>query len=173
MITLRPAVTDDAPALAEVGRSAFWDAYGGTASDGDIAAHVDRYFGIDAIRQEMSLPRVTYLIASEADACAGLVKIRDGSPPECVDADTAVEVQQIYVSTGFQRRGVGGLLMDSTVAHARERLVDGIWLSVWSEADWAITFYKKYGFRASGTADFELGSEVHLDHIMWLSLTDA
>ncbi len=173
MITLRNAITHDALALAEVGQAAFWDAYGGTASDDDIAAHVERYFGVDAIRREMALPRVTYLVASEADDCAGLVKILDGSPPECVDADTAVEVQQIYVSTRFQRRGVGGLLMDSTVAHARERLVDGIWLSVWSEADWAIAFYEKYGFREMGTADFELGSEVHLDHIMWLPIDRA
>ena len=170
MIATRPAEANDIPALAELGQSSFWDAYGGTAADEDVAAHVRKHFSAEAIGLEMARPDVSYLIAYEADACAGLAKIRYGDPHDCVDATTAVEVQQIYVSPDFQRRGVGGILMDSTVVHARDKQVDGIWLSVWSGADWAVAFYEKYGFVRKGTDDFHLGSEVHLDYIMWLAV---
>ena len=170
MIATRPADSDDVPALVELGSSSFWDAYGGTASDEDIAAHIERYFSASAIAEEMSLPRVTYLIAHEGEAFSGFSKVRDGGPHACLEADSAIEVQQLYVSPDFQRRGVGGILMDATVATARERQVDGIWLSVWSGADWAVAFYEKYGFVKKGTDDFHLGAEVHLDHIMWLAV---
>ncbi len=168
MIETRPADLNDVPALEALGRSSFWDAYGGTASDDDIAAHVEKHFSADAIVAEMALPRVTYLIAHEGEGFSGFAKIRDGEPHACLEVNTAVEVQQLYVSPDFQRRGVGGILMDATAALAEERRVDGVWLSVWSGADWAIAFYEKYGFVKKGTADFHLGSEVHLDHIMWL-----
>ena len=170
MIATRPADKNDVPALVELGQSSFRDAYGGTASDEDIAAHIQKYFGVDAIEREMALPRVTYLIAHEDENFAGFVKIRDGAPHACVEADTAIEVQQLYVSPDFQRRGVGGILMDGSVELVRERRVDGIWLSVWSGADWAVAFYEKYGFAKQGADDFHLGTEVHLDHIMWMSV---
>ncbi len=170
MIESRPADSPDVSALAALGAASFWDAYRGTASDQDIAAHVEKYFSAEAIRHEMSLPRVTYLIAHEAGQCAGLGKIRYGDPHACVEAGSAVEVQQLYVSPHFQRRGVGGMLMDSTVEHARQRRVEGIWLREWSGSDWAVAFYEKYGFVRAGTDDFHLGSEVHLDHIMWLAV---
>ena len=173
MITTRPAEPSDAPAIAALGNSSFWDAYGGSASDEDIAAHVEKYFSARAIQEQMSLPHVTYVIAHEGDGFSGFAKVREGGPHACLQAATAVEVQQLYVSPDFQRRGVGGILMNSTVALARRRRVDGIWLSVWSGADWAVAFYEKYGFVKKGTDDFHLGSEVHLDHIMWLAVDQS
>ena len=170
MIETRPADSSDVPALAKLGHSSFWDAYGGTGTNEDIADHIEKYFSASAISREMALPRVTYLIAHEGEGFSGFVKVRDGGPHACLEADTAVEVQQLYVSPDFQRRGVGGILMDVTVALARERRVEGIWLSVWTDADWAVAFYEKYGFVRKGTDDFQVGSEVYLDHIMWLPI---
>ncbi len=170
MIAARPADRNDVPALVELGSSSFWSAYGGTASDEDIAAHIEKYFSAGAIQEQMSLPYVTYLIAHEGDGFSGFAKIREGDPHACIEADTAIEVQQLYVSPDFQRRGVGGILMASTVDLARRHRVGGVWLSVWSGADWAVAFYEKYGFVKKGTDDFHLGKEVHLDHIMWLTV---
>ncbi len=171
MIVTRPADPKDIPALAALGDSSFWNAYGGTASDEDIATHIEKYFSAGAIQHEMSLPLVTYLVAHEDEGFSGFAKIREGGPHACTEAATAVEVQQLYVSPDFQRRGVGGILMDSAVEFARDRGVDGIWLSVWSDADWAVAFYEKYGFVKKGTDDFHLESEVHLDYIMWLPIS--
>ena len=85
-------------------------------------------------------------------------------------ATTAVEVQQLYVDTGFQRRGVGHTLMHEAVQAARDLAVAGIWLSVWTEADWATAFYEKFGFRSLGEVDFWLADTHYVDYLMWYEL---
>ena len=107
MISTRPADSNDIRALAALGDSSFRDAYGGTASDEDIAAHIEKYFSASAVLEQMALPNVTYLIAHEGDGFSGFAKIREGGPHACIEAVSAVEVQQLYVSPDFQRRGGG------------------------------------------------------------------
>ena len=167
-LKIRFANAADAPELAAIGSRVFWDAYGGTAPDDDIADHVEGYFSESVVRAEISRPDVTYFMASEDGRCAGLVKMRDSDVPALVLADSAVEVQQLYVSMDFQRRGVGALLLDAVVAATRMRGIDGIWLSVWTDADWATKFYFKYGFESRGEIPFMLATTEFIDHLMWL-----
>lgn len=172
---IRIAGVDDVPALAQIGSQAFRDAYGGTAPDADIARHVEEHFSAAAIAREIGRDDVTYMQACDGAALAGLVKTRDSSIPDLVAAAaarSAIEVQQLYVATGFQRRGVGAALMDAVVAVARKRSIDGIWLSVWTEADWATRFYEKYGFRSLGEVAFLLADVEYTDYLMWLPLED-
>lgn len=167
-LKIRLATAADAPELSAVGSRVFRDAYGGTAPDDDIADHVGAFFSESVVRAEISRADVTYFMATEDDHCAGLVKMRDSDVPALVFADSAVEVQQLYVSMDFQRRGVGALLLDAVVAATRLRGIDGIWLSVWTEADWAVTFYVKYGFETRGEVTFSLAATDFIDHLMWL-----
>jgi ribosomal protein S18 acetylase RimI-like enzyme len=107
-------------------------------------------------------------MATEDERCAGIVKVRDSDVPASVVAESAVEVQQLYVSMDFQRRGVGALLLDAVVAATRSRGIDGIWLSVWTDAEWATNFYFKYGFTSQAEIPFLLASTEFIDHLMWL-----
>ena len=100
------------------------------------------------------------------------LKIRADYIPDAVPASEATEVQQIYVDELHQRKGVGGRLMDQAVAVARQRGHEGIWLSVWQEADWAVGFYEAYGFHAVGTTVFQLGAARYTDNLMWLPIND-
>ena len=58
--------------------------------------------------------------------------------------------------------------MDHAIVIAKQRSDEGVWLSVWQEADWAIKFYEAYGFRIVGTTDFWLGESKYMDYLMWL-----
>lgn len=167
-LDVRVAGPDDVAVLAAIGSAVFWDAYGGTAPDVDIARHVESYFGEDSVATGIARDDVTYLMAVEGERCAGLVKIRDSALPALVSADSAVEVQQLYVSTDYQRRGIGAMLMDHAVAATHDRGIAGIWLSVWTQADWATGFYLKYGFRSLGEVPFRLADTDYIDHLMWL-----
>ncbi len=167
-LDVRVAGPDDVAELAAVGSAVFWDAYGGTAPDADIASHVEEYFSEDAVATEIARnDDVIYLMADEGERCAGLVKICDGDVPELVSAGSASEVQQLYVSTDFQRRGIGALLMDNAVVAIRDRGIDGIWLSCWTQADWAMAFYLKYGFTSLGEIPFRLADTDYVDNLMW------
>lgn len=158
----------DVRQLSEIGSKVFRDTYGGTAPDADIEQHVASYFGESVIAEEIVVPGVQYLKASENDMLAGLVKMRDSVVPNLLAGKSAVEVQQLYVAVDFQRRGVGALLLDAAVGHVRERGIDGIWLSVWSEADWATSFYRKYGFKEMGEVPFKIADVEYMDYLMWL-----
>ena len=170
LLDVRVAGPDDIPVLAAIGSAVFRDTYGGTAPEKNIARHVESYFGESAVSAEMLRPQVTYLMAVEKGHCAGLVKMRDSEIPALVPADSAVEVQQLYVSVDFQRRGIGNLLMDEVTKAVRTRGIAGIWLRSWSEADWATAFYTKYGFTSLGKTTFEVAGTHFIDNMMWLPL---
>lgn len=168
--SIRNAGLADVPQLSTLGRKVFVDTYGETAAPEDMRRHVENYFGEPSIRSEIELASVQYLLASAGDSCAGLVKIRNSDAPQAVPASPAVEVQQLYVSTDFQRRGVGRLLMDRAMSIATDRGAAGVWLSVWTEADWATSFYLNYGFVTLDEIPFMLGKTEYIDYLMWLPI---
>lgn len=169
---VRVANEPDVAELSAIGSRVFWDAYGGTAPDREIEGHVASYFSEDYIAREIVRPEVVYHMAVENDQCAGIVKVRNSDVPELVDAASTMEVQQLYVSPDFQRRGVGALLVDQAVITARNKGVDGLWLSCWEDADWAKSFYDKYGFTSLGKIPFMLDVTEYTDYLMWLPVGD-
>lgn len=52
-------------------------------------------------------------------------------------------IRHAYVLPGFQRHGVGRVLIRHIVSQASSRMLVG----TWSDASWAIDFYKRNGFR--------------------------
>jgi ribosomal protein S18 acetylase RimI-like enzyme len=66
-----------------------------------------------------------------------------------------------------QRFGIGGMLIDAAAGFARDKAADGIWLSVWEDAPWAVNCYRKNGFESVGTTEFQLGKTVYADLLMW------
>ena len=169
-IGVRACRRDDVPALAALGRAAFLETYAGTADTDDLARHVEDYFSEAAIAKEIVRESVRYFMAESGEVCAGMIKLRLGSRQELVPEGESREVQQLYVSADYQRKGVGRRLMDAAVAHSQEAAASGLFLSVWSQANWAIAFYEDYGFRALGDVPFRLGSTEYIDRLMWLAL---
>jgi GNAT superfamily N-acetyltransferase len=52
-------------------------------------------------------------------------------------------IRHAYVRTVSQRRGIGVALLESLLAQTDRPVLIG----TWSDADWAIGFYEKHGFR--------------------------
>lgn len=171
-LEVRLATAADADELSRLGSAVFWDAYGGTAPDEDIEEHVRNYFGAEAIAAELATAQVQYAFAISDGEMAGLVKMREGEAPELVSASPVIEVQQLYVSTDHQRKGVGEFLVDVVKERCRTDGFAGIWLSVWAEAHWAVPFYEKVGFVSLGEVPFMLAGKEYTDYLMWLSVRD-
>lgn len=171
-IEVRRATVDDVKALAEAGRRLFTAAYGNISGAEDLATHIDDYFSIGAVASEIETEGVQYHLAMYRDVIAGFLKLRRGAIPKQVPLANGFEVQQLYVAPDHQRKGIGRLLSDRAVVVAREEDSDGLWLSVWQEADWAVNFYRSYGYHTVGTADFWLGKSRFTDLLMCLPLDD-
>jgi len=169
-IDVRQAVEADAPALAAIGRESFVSAYGTTTDSDAIADHVEAAFGESAIRAEMQRDDREYLIAILGESPAGLAKLRWSPPPAVVTAPRPLELQQLYVHSACQRAGAGWALLDATAKRAREKGFETLWLQVWSEADWAFRFYRRYGFEHAGELPFYLGERRYDDWLLSLPL---
>ena len=169
-VVVSEAMADAAGTLAATGQRLFVQTYGNISGAEDLAAHLEDYFSMGAVTAELDNPDVRYFLARDGDAVAGYLKIRRGDVPDAVPASGAIEVQQLYVDGDHQRKGIGRLLMDQAVSVAREGAQEGVWLSVWEEADWAIHFYQAYGFHTVGTTDFWLGKSHYKDYLMWFPL---
>ena len=172
-IEIRAGTDADIEALAETGRRLFTAAYGNISGADDLAAHVDDYFSVATVASELQREEVQYDLAMDGDDIVGFLKTRRSASPNQVPLSNGIEVQQLYVSPDQQRKGIGRMLTDRAVSIAREQGADGLWLSVWQEADWAVNFYRAYGYRTVGTADFWLGRSHFTDFLMCLSLDDV
>lgn len=171
-IQIREATRADADAVADAGRIFFTAAYGNISGADDLAAHVDDYFSIDAVVSELASENVRYHLAMDGDTIVGLIKLRSGAIPADVPLSNGIEVQQLYVAPDQQRKGIGRLLMNHAVSVTSEQGADGLWLSVWQEAEWAVNFYRGYGYHTVGTADFWLGKSHFTDFLMCLPGAD-
>lgn len=171
-IAISEAMADVAETIASTGQRLFVQTYGNLSGAEDLAAHLEDYFSLRAVAAELEDPDTRYFLAKDRDEVAGYLKIRCGDVPDAVPASRAVEVQQLYVDADHQRKGIGRLLMDHAVSLAREGAQDGVWLSVWEEAGWAVSFYQAYGFHTVGTTDFWLGKSRYKDYLMWFPVQD-
>ena len=165
---IRLATKSDVAELSALSSQVFLSAYGDAAPEQDIASHVESYFSEAVVGTEMQRDDVSYLMAIDGLRCAGMLKMREAHLPEVLRGQSVVEVQQLYVSLNFQRRGVGGLLLDAAVAETRDRGINGIWLSVWADADWAMNFYTRYGFTSLAQVPFMMADTEFVDHVMWM-----
>lgn len=168
-IEIRSATSNDIAALSAIGHASFRKAYQDWSNPDDLVAHLDAFFSEDSVRAEMELPGHYYLVAARNGVAVGFVKIRENARPDEVPATRALELHQVYVQPQQQRLGIGGLLIEAAASFARDKAADGIWLTVWKDAPWAVNCYRKYGFEEVGTTDFQLGKTVYEDLLMWRS----
>jgi len=164
---VRHAGADDVSAISEIGLDSFRAAYEHTCEADDLILHLDEFHAEAAVVAQIGSPGTDYLIAENNGRPAGFAKVRETSPLPEVTATRVIELHQLYVQPDQQRFGVGGYLLKAVFDYVRDKAADGVWLSAWEEANWAIDFYNKHAFATIGTTDFRLGETVYVDLLMW------
>ncbi|KAH6919335.1 acyl-CoA N-acyltransferase [Coprinopsis sp. MPI-PUGE-AT-0042] len=81
----------------------------------------------------------------------------EGEVVGCVGLDTSVarapgwaELRRMAVSPKLQRRGIGKMLLETSLAHARSHGITAIWLSTSIHQKSAVGIYEKFGWRNMG-----------------------
>lgn len=82
---------------------------------------------------------------------AGLVQ-----HPTALRTVKTTELQSMYVAKGYRSEGLGGQLVDSFCAWARDRGAERMSVSAYAANEGAIHFYERMGFRPR-TVSLELG----------------
>jgi ribosomal protein S18 acetylase RimI-like enzyme len=171
-LRIREATPVDVPALSDLAKRTWSNAFGDSVSGDDEAVELEEtrsetYF-ISALKEK------TILVAVRSDALVGYVQFGDVDIPEVEARPGDRELHRIYVETALQGRGVGRSLMNAALGHPRLAVASRIFLQVWERNEPAIRLYEGLGFKTVGTTSFTIGSgEVAEDLIMLLDRTDA
>jgi ribosomal protein S18 acetylase RimI-like enzyme len=135
-VKLRPARTEDAPAVAEIWRLGWRDGHLGNVPDELVEVRTDESFHTRAAQRVDETA-----VADVGDTVAGFVMVSDD------------EVEQVYVAADHRGTAVAGALlteaerMVAANGHARA------WLAVAVGNDRARRFYEKQGWVDEGVFD--------------------
>jgi ribosomal protein S18 acetylase RimI-like enzyme len=163
-MTNRDATAADLPAIDHVFRQSFCDTFAHLYDPKDLAAFLAK-FTPEVWSEEFNDPRYGFRVAEADGNIVGYVKIGPSALPVETEAD-AMELRQLYISTGYHGVGIAHALMDWAIADARSRGASELYLTVYTDNNRARRFYDRYGFEAVGRYDFMVGSHADEDIIM-------
>ena len=171
MIQYRPATTEDAAALSELGRASFVDAFGQLYSADNLNIFLNQAYSQAAVEAELANPRRLFRIAERDRRMVGYCKIGFDVTLDHEPGDRQVmELKQLYLLGRETGSGVGAALMAWALDEARARGFDDIILSVWSGNHRAQRFYARHGFEKIGDTIFMVGNHRDEEYLMGLRL---
>lgn len=170
---LRPATLDDVPALAQLGRDSFSDAFGHLYSPEDLAAFLVEVHDEAVVASEIASAQCRHSLAVDEDGMLlGYCKLRYPSKlPPSSQTLNALELGQLYCSTTATGRGVGAAMMDWALGEARAGGHDAMLLSVYSGNVGAQRFYARYGFAKIADIHFKVGEQLDDEFLLEKRLT--
>ncbi len=148
-MTLQPATSKDAAALALFARDAFDAAFGSLYKPEDLAAFFAEARTEEIYRAALSDPAKRAQIALLDGGIAAYALIVLGQHFEerpQPQPERTVFLSQLYCSHETTGRGIGAKLMNWVIDEARAWGADAIQLSVYSENFGAQRFYERHGF---------------------------
>ena len=167
-VRIRRCTSDDVGTVASLGARLFVQAYGPTHPEPDQSLYLADAYSLETIGAAIDGDRSSVFIAEDAGGMAiGYAHIWEtDESPAGVDGSRAFEIVRFYVDAAVQGQGVGAALMSHCCDVAKRAGADVIWLQTWSEAPWAIGFYRRMGFSIVGKKSFHFGARVDSDHVM-------
>jgi ribosomal protein S18 acetylase RimI-like enzyme len=170
-LAIRPARSSDVPALSELAKRTWSQAFGDGVSPEDRAAELEEkrsvdYFA-DALREE------TILVAEGDGALVGYVQFGDARIPEVSRQAGDQAVHRLYVDASYQGRGLGRRLIETALAHPRLVRAGRVYLQVWEQNERALRLYESLGFRQVGATRFAIGLQPMEDLVLRLDRTGA
>jgi ribosomal protein S18 acetylase RimI-like enzyme len=167
-VHIRRCTRDDVETVASLGARLFVQAYGPTHPEPDRSQYLANAYSLETIAAAIDGDRSSVFVAEDIHGAAiGYAHIWETDEfPTGVEGSRAVEIVRFYVDGAMQGQGVGAALMVQCCDAAKRAGADVIWLQTWSEAPWAIGFYRRMGFSIVGKKAFHFGARVDSDHVM-------
>jgi GNAT superfamily N-acetyltransferase len=131
-----------------------------------MAMYMEKAFGEDIQRSELSDPLRTVFFAEQDGRVVGYTMLHEGPVPSSVGDDDALEIERLYSVKRMIGTGVGATLMRRCIEEAAAREKRTLWLGVWGRNARAIAFYERWGFVDVGSQSFILGRDRQTDLIM-------
>lgn len=165
-LTIRRALATEAQPLAELGQTAFMEAFAAHTGPEDMAFYLQQAFGMAQQAQELADPRTTFLWLLQDTTPIGYAKLVDHPGPACVTGPHPLEIARFYLLQAWVGQGIGSYLMQACVDHAVGLGYETLWLGVWEHNLRAQAFYRKWNFEVVGEHGFLVGCDLQRDLLM-------
>lgn len=173
LLTLRPATPADADMLALVGRATFLQSYAHDLTGTDILLHSEHQHAPAIYTAWLEGPdSACCLVETPTGAPVGYAVLCPPDLPVPLHRDD-LELKRIYVLHRFQGGGAGSALLRWAMDEARRRNAPRLLIGVYGQNHPAIAFYRHHGFEAIGTRQFLVGTTLHDDLVLAISLAPA
>lgn len=156
---------NDTDTLLRLSYRTFYEAFEAQNTAENMKAYSDSAFTAEKIRKELSHPDSRFYFIYSAETLAGYLKVNINSAQSEPMGPDALEVERIYVLQEYHKQGLGKALLNYAHDIARQLNKNKIWLGVWEKNENAIGFYKKQGFKKSGSHSFFMGDDEQTDII--------
>jgi len=167
-LTIRRAQVQDARLISLLSAITFSDTFSGTCSEEDMRNYLLDNYNEALITRELEDPRDFYFLASLDERPVAYMRIKEeDSEDPLLGKYRSLELKRIYVLKEYHAKRIGPAMMDYVLEFARHHQYEAIWLGVWEHNERAKAFYRKYGFRETGSAHpFPIGNTPQTD--IWL-----
>lgn len=163
MIPIRPARSDDVPALAQLKlitfRQTFLDeGFGIPYPPADLALFEAASYAEAVVAAELADPARRNWVAEHGGRLVGYAQVGPCKLPHPEAQDGHGELYQLYVERAAQGLKLGKALLDTALDHLAATRPGPVWLGVWSGNDKAQAVYARRGFAKVGEYRFKVGS---------------
>lgn len=156
-MSLRPARTADAEALAGLCLLVFLDTYCHQGLRADLTAEALQTGDAEQLRAQIAEPCQRHLLIEHEVGgephVLGYASLR-------IDGEQA-ELQRLYLHPRFQRQGLGRRLLQAAEVSAREAGARQLWLDCWAGNARALAFYAACDYLDTGAAVYRFGGRAY------------
>lgn len=153
-------------ALRAMARRSFAETFGHRYEPGPFRGFLDEVYGPDGtMARDLLDPEVRWLVGFAGAELVGYAKLTPLRAPAATPLPGALELQQIYVLSGWHVLGVADRLMSWALATAASDQAPEVYLTVFDHNERAKRFYRRHGFAEVGRCTFVLGDRIDDDRI--------
>ena len=157
---IRKVGLDNLQDLREIGIRSYLPHYSHLWKPNGIEWYMERCFGEEFLRNEISNPNVEYYIVESKGEKIGIMKLVLKKTLPDSEIENALYLEKIYFIKEWTGKGVGRKLIEFALRRASELKRDCVWLEAMDTAAKPIKAYEKSGFTIHSYTN--LGNEFDL-----------
>ena len=146
--------------LREIGINSYAPHYSHLWKPGGIDWYMNRCFGDEFLRKEITNPNIEYYIVENDGENIGMMKIVLEKPMPDSDVLNALYLEKIYFVKEWTGKGIGKRLIDFALRRAVGLKRNCVWLMAMDTSTKPIAAYEKAGFTVNSRS--RLGDEFEL-----------
>lgn len=165
-VAIRLARQEDIPELRRIAIETQVDTFGAFNTPENMTAYIEQAYDPQQFTRELVEPKSAYYLAWEDGQLLGFARVRVTDEVKAYLGDNTLEIQRLYVVRASHGKGIGKLLMERCLEHARAGKFEWIWLGVWEHNVKAQQFYAAWGFERFGSHIFQMGDDPQTDWLL-------